>query len=427
MRAPETLRCDLMIIGTGMAGMSAAVFAAARGLSVVQAGQTGEIIFSSGLIDLMGIYPLRERREWNDPWAAIRTLCRERPEHPYGKLKQEEIRQAMTEMFQFLAEAGAPYYWREDRNCRVLTPVGTTKMTYGVPATMAAGVHALENRAPCLILDVHGLRGFNARQIVSVLSDRWPGIATDTVDFPGIPRGRDLFTEQMARSLESFENRQRFAEEIAKKRNNADLIGLPAICGIQRTAEVISDLEETAGVHLFEIPAMPPSATGIRIREAFLRGVPAAGVQLFPQSKVFRVASLPPKRFEVFMGKEGIEKIVEADGILLATGRFLGGGLAADRKRIRETILDLPVRQPDTRNSWHRKDFLDWRGHPINAAGLAVDDHFRPLAENGAPAFENLYAAGSILANQDWMRSKSGSGLAISTAFGAVRSFLCRA
>jgi glycerol-3-phosphate dehydrogenase subunit B len=425
MSKAETLKCDLMIIGTGMAGMSAAVFAAARGLSVVQAGRTGEIIFSSGLIDLMGVYPLQERRQWDNPWEAIGTLCRERPQHPYAKLTEDEIRSALTEMFQFLDKAGIPYYWREDRNCRILTPVGTTKVTYGVPTTMAGGVHALENREPCLILDVHGLRGFNARQIASVLSDRWPEITTDTVEFPGAPKGRDLFTEQMARALESPEIRRRFAGEIAAKRKDVNLVGLPAMCGIQRADEVISDLQETAGVRIFEIPAMPPSATGIRIREAFLSRLPEAGVQLFPQSKVFHVTAAQ-NRFHISMGKDDVEKIVEADGIILATGRFLGGGLWADRKRIQETVFDLPVRQPDSRKSWHRKDFLDWRGHPINAAGLDVDEHFRPLAGNGGPAFETLYAAGSILANQDWMRSKCGSGLAIATAFGAVKSFLQR-
>ena len=39
------------------------------------------------------------------------------------------------------------------------------------------------------------------------------------------------------------------------------------------------------------------------------------------------------------------------------------------------------------------------------------------------PAFENLFAAGSILAHPDWMRQKCGAGLAIATAYGAVKAF----
>ena len=69
-------------------------------------------------------------------------------------------------------------------------------------------------------------------------------------------------------------------------------------------------------------------------------------------------------------------------------------------------------------------DFLDPKGHPIHQAGLEIDDHFRPLSASGVPAFSNLFAAGSILAHQDWIRQKCGSGLAIATAYGAVSSFI---
>ena len=40
------------------------------------------------------------------------------------------------------------------------------------------------------------------------------------------------------------------------------------------------------------------------------------------------------------------------------------------------------------------------------------------------PAFKLLFAAGSILAHQDWMRMKCGSGLALATGFAAVQSFV---
>jgi len=54
--------------------------------------------------------------------------------------------------------------------------------------------------------------------------------------------------------------------------------------------------------------------------------------------------------------------------------------------------------------------------------GLETDEHLRPLDEGGNPAFKNLFAAGSILAHQDWMRRKCGSGLAIATAYAALEA-----
>ena len=41
-----------------------------------------------------------------------------------------------------------------------------------------------------------------------------------------------------------------------------------------------------------------------------------------------------------------------------------------------------------------------------------------------APSLNCFFAAGSILAHQDWMRMKCGSGLALATGFAAVQSFV---
>ena len=108
--------------------------------------------------------------------------------------------------------------------------------------------------------------------------------------------------------------------------------------------------------------------------------------------------------------------------VLLASGRFIGGGLKTDRHKIRETIFNLPIVQPAGRQQWHRRDFLDLQGHPVNRAGIEVDDAFRPLNTSGRPFHDRLFAAGSILAHQDWIRMKCGSGLAIATAYAAVKS-----
>jgi glycerol-3-phosphate dehydrogenase subunit B len=140
--------------------------------------------------------------------------------------------------------------------------------------------------------------------------------------------------------------------------------------------------------------------------------------------KVFEAEQQADEAFKVGVGSAAAGKTILSRGVILATGRFIGGGLSADRKHIRETIFNLPVAQPESRDRWHREDLLDRRGHLINRAGLETDDHFRPLDKNGRPAFNNLYAVGSILAHQDWKRMKCGVGLAVATAFGAVKGFV---
>ncbi|MGD8722925.1 MAG: FAD-binding protein, partial [Desulfobacterales bacterium] len=90
----KTIECDLCVIGSGLAGMAAALFAASRGLRVTQMGHTGEIIFASGLLDLLGVHPVVEKRAWSDPWAALDALVRDLPEHPYARLKKSDIKAA---------------------------------------------------------------------------------------------------------------------------------------------------------------------------------------------------------------------------------------------------------------------------------------------------------------------------------------------
>jgi glycerol-3-phosphate dehydrogenase subunit B len=201
------------------------------------------------------------------------------------------------------------------------------------------------------------------------------------------------------------------------------IVGLPAILGLYRTHEVLSHLKELIGVPLFEIPTIPPSVPGLRLKEAFERGLRLRGVQYFSLKRALQARQPAGGHFETHIGLNDVEHIIHSRGIVLASGRFIGGGLQADRKRIRETIFGLPVYQPDSRKDWHRRNFLDPRGHLINQAGLEIDDAFRPLDDSGAPAFETLFAAGSILAHNDWKRMKCGAGLAIASAFGAVNSF----
>ena len=127
--------------------------------------------------------------------------------------------------------------------------------------------------------------------------------------------------------------------------------------------------------------------------------------------------------FLLDVGRTEHETEIRADGVLLATGRFLGGGLKSDQERLKESIFNLPVFQPQARSRWHNDRFFEPAGHAVNRAGLETDDLLRPLDADGRPAFEKLFAAGIILAHQDWTRMKCGSGMSVATAYAAIKSF----
>ena len=140
---PE-IKCDLLVIGSGLAGMAASLFAVGRDVDTLQVGQTSELVFSTGMLDLLGVHPVESGRVWDDPWAGIEQLIRDRPLHPYGRLGLQSIRDAMEEFVDFMAGAGHTYVMHPDRNARVITPLGTIKTTYAVPQTMIKGIEALE-------------------------------------------------------------------------------------------------------------------------------------------------------------------------------------------------------------------------------------------------------------------------------------------
>jgi glycerol-3-phosphate dehydrogenase subunit B len=420
----KIIKPDVCIIGAGLAGLAATLFAANRGLSCVEVGQTGELNFTSGYLDLLGVHPAVEKHAWTDPWAGIDALVRDIPEHPYARLPREDIQAAFEEILAFLKEAGLPYNRRMNQNSGVLTSLGTLKPTYCVPHTMWNGVEALEKKPPCLLVDIRGLKGFSARQIAAALQSDWPDLRTARISFPDTDHRTEVYTEHMASSLVLSQNREKFVRTLQPHIKEAQIVGLPAILGLYRTEEVVSDLQKMMGVPLFEIPTIPPSVTGLRLKEAFERGLRTKGVQYLSQKRVLEVRHQADEYFELDIGRTTAEQTIRSRGIILASGRFIGGGLHADRKRIKETIFDLPVHQPGNRTDWHGRDFLDPRGHLVNRAGLETDDSFRPLNNFRQPAFRTLFAAGSLLAHNDWKRMKCGAGVAIASAFGAVKAFM---
>jgi glycerol-3-phosphate dehydrogenase subunit B len=267
------------------------------------------------------------------------------------------------------------------------------------------------------------MKDFSARQVAATLSSRWPGLRSLRIPFPGAENLPEVSTEYLARCLDSADCRARLAALILPHVRDAEAVALPPMLGFRQGTLVVSDLKKRLGTLLFEVPSLPVSVPGLRLERAFDRALRALGVQRFPK-RVDRVDRGAGGDFEIRAGSTEARIVFRAKAVVLASGRFLGGGLEADRDRVRETVFDLPVHQPARRSLWHLPQMLDPRGHAVNQAGIEVDASFRPLGSDGAPAFPNLFAAGSVLAHQDWMRMKCGSGLSIATAYGAVEACL---
>jgi len=413
----RTFTAELAVIGSGIAGFAASVFAVNRKITTALTGNSGALAYTTGYLDLLGRVD-GSTLAVTDPWHALEHLRAAQARHPLSRIAAADIRRGFDEFTRFLGEGGIAYTPAGERNITALTPAGTLKQTLSVPATMAAGPTALAAKTACVIVDFEGLKGFSGRELVANLGDRWPGLITQRLAFPDMPRG-EIYPEVMARALEVPATREKLAAALRGVAGQARVIGLPAILGMHRPDHVHAELQRLTGLAIFEIPTMPPSVPGVRLRELLEQALPARGVTLIPQHKVARLSFDADAATLDLHDSFGPIRI-RARAVILSTGRFLSGGLEAHPDRITEPLLGLPVTQPAGRADWYRTRYTDARGHAIHRAGIEIDADSRPLGQGGRPHNERLFAAGVVVAHQDWIRSRSGAGIAIATAYTAV-------
>ncbi|MBF0101048.1 MAG: glycerol-3-phosphate dehydrogenase subunit GlpB [Desulfobacterales bacterium] len=416
----ETLNSDITIIGSGMAGMTAAFFAAKRGLSTIQIGHPTCFSLYSGFLDLLGVFPTETQKPVDDPWKAMDMLIQTVPKHPYAFIPKQDIRTAFDMMLSFFESEGLSYVCHGDANAQIITPMGTLKPTYAIPIAADNSYSAFQKKAPTLLLDVYGLKDFHAKQIFEVLRSTWPDLRIQHSVFPETEHLREVYPEHLANLMDMPSYREKWISTVKPYIKNIDYLGLPSILGIRNHHSVFSDIQAQLGVHVFEIPTRPISIPGIRMRHCFEHRLSALDVKQFFQQKVTQVSEESNGNFLIKLDQSGKELTIQTRTLILATGRFMSGGLRADYQTIHEPVFHFPICQPNNRNLWHEKAFFASEGHAINKAGIEVNRVFQPISESGKPIKEKVCAIGSILANHDWMRMKSGSGVSIASAYAAV-------
>ncbi len=420
MRDKRQMACDLLVIGAGFAGMVAAARAASLGLNTILAGNSSSLMFTSGLLDYLGVSPLDAEDQLDDPCLGLEALKKDHPGHVYAKTGHEKIVQNFGFVRKFLSNAGLSYHLSPGKNLPVLTAMGTVKPSFMVPETMEKGTRFLNRENPLIIIDIKGLQGFSARQVAAGLENGFSRVIPLRVEIPGITKS--IPPVVLAQFFEDSQVQEAFVRQLLPYSGQADIAGMPAVCGVHNSLEIQQKLEAMTGLGLFEIPGIPPSIPGLRLKNAFEKALAGLGVEFLSNTQIHSPV-FNGKRFTLAGKADPGELSISARGVILATGRFFGNGLHARRERIVETLFRLNVVQPKGRSLWHDLNFWTRQGHAINQAGVETDHRFRPLDERQRPVYQTLYAVGSILAHNDWARLKSGSGTSLVSACAAVDDF----
>jgi glycerol-3-phosphate dehydrogenase subunit B len=402
---------DLIIIGMGLSGLMAAKTAAEAGHKVLIVGKgMGSLCLFSNTIDVLGQCPKATKMR-----DALSRWIKDHVEHPYSKVGLERIEEALSS---FVSLFPPPYSFDtiDQMNCFLPTGAGTLRPTYLVPTTMIEA--ASLNEGHTLIAGFEGFKDFYTHYVADQLACR--GINLHLPD----PFYQELTATALARLMEKKSFREKIGGEIKKQLQGETRVGLPALLGIHDPIQVKEGLEEIMGTKVFEIPILPPSVPGKRIFDRFKEWLLRKGVTFllgYPVSKAL-VTEKTCQGIEVHHPPVIIS--YAADRFILATGRFIGGGLKADAEKIVEPTFNFPVHQPPSREGWFRDIFFSDLPHPIHRAGVLVNASFQPVDERGNVILENVWVAGSVLAHHQCIVEKSREGIEISTGYMAAKQAL---
>lgn len=407
---------DLLIIGAGLAGLTAALRAAEAGLRVkVIAKGMGSLYWTAGTIDVLG-YVGGETHAVDDPWQCIGDLDER---HPYRIVGADATKQAIDWFCRNMNALGLDYGGSDAGNLHTPSPAGAWRPTYRAPAGQRAG--DANDRRPMVIVGFQGMRDFYPHLIARNLSAQGQPARAAMLPWSVLSEQRDRNNPQLAEAVDDPRTQQRLLDALKLVVKPGERIALPAILGQHRHAQVLATLRQELNADIFEIPTLPPSVPGIRLATALRHEVERHGVRVEIGMEAIG-----------FHAEDGMIQYVETEtsarplkhrarAFLLATGGVLGGGFDSNHEgRFWETVFGLPLTVPQDRKQWFRPLFLDEGGQPAFRGGVAVNDALQPVDATGTPVYTNLWAAGGLLAHMDSILERSLEGVAIASAVAAV-------
>jgi glycerol-3-phosphate dehydrogenase subunit B len=404
-------RWDLIVIGTGLAGLTAARTAVEMGAKVLIIGRgMGSLTLFGNTIDVLGETPPGADMETGlADWIAAH------PDHPYARMGWLGISEALS-AFRDLFPPPYTFDSVGGVNSLVPTGAGTMRPTYLLPITMTAG--AGMSAADTLIIGLKGFKDFQGDTVSLHLQCRGVNLSLPRYGLEG------LTALALARLMDEEPFRESLGEAIRRQMAGEKRIGLPAVLGLRAPADVLKTLETITRAKVFEIPMLPPSIPGTRIFHRFRELLIAKGATFLLGNPVIDSDVKDGHCEGITLRNPPLLTVYRAERYILATGRFLGGGLQADMERITEPLFHLPVLQPESRGKWFRERFFQPEAHPIHSAGIVTDADLRPVDAGGKIILKNVRVAGSILAHHQTIEEHSHEGIDIATGYLAVRRAL---
>ena len=262
--------------------------------------------------------------------------------------------------------------------------------------------HAIVWGARALVCGIVGVPTFPAAVLVDLWRDRIPAaLSSITIEMPGTPVA-GWAPASLARLIER--NPVAFCDAVAAhvRRTGADALVVPTLFGLEAAGRTRSAIGDRLGVRVFEAPGGTPSLAGWRLWRALGACLSRADVSVI-EGAVTGFASVGGRVTEISVAGQSSEHRLTARTFVLATGKFLGGGITADAT-FRESVFGLPVRVEHLGERFDRVEPLaltnaERSAHqPLLTAGVATDSSGRPIDPAGTVVLDNVLVAGVVRA-----------------------------
>ncbi|OHD72122.1 MAG: hypothetical protein A2177_06170 [Spirochaetes bacterium RBG_13_68_11] len=360
------MSAHVVVIGGGAAGCAAAAAARAKGarVTIVSRG-VGATALSTGAVTLDGV--------------------------PEDAALQARVLELLRSMVPLVGDGSARTY---------LSISGAVIRAHLVGPTHAAGsLEDLDGRS-VLVVGLRGLGCMNAADIVRRLEMHGVKAGTAIVDVPGFRQRFDLSSFSVAQALDDPALAAELAASVAREASKSgwDLVALPPVLGLRRAREAGSAMDAALGRPWFELLSPPPSVPGMRLHNSFHEYVKSRGITLL-DAGVTRVDVQGNAVTGIHAMDGETEHAIVPDEVVLATGRFIGGGVACGERAV-ETLFGLQVVP------------VGGDGQGTMDLGVDTDEDLRPLGAGGEVAFANVRAAGTVRAGGSYACGTGGIGLA---------------
>lgn len=429
----------IAIVGAGISGLLAACYAAKAGhqVKVLSYGQ-GALTVAGGIIDLFGYDT--EGKLVTDPLAHIATL---KKPHPYALLGAERVAEALTAFKELTSEQGYLYLGDGHCNQKVPTAIGSFKPSCLIPPSIESS--ALFERNKLIVVGFPLLKDYYPKLIAKNLRHYFGDkkeVSTVEVNlnWPTGREYRDVSALDIARELETPLGRLNFITQLKGKCGPDCALVIPPILGErpELSAGIQKELERELNTKLVEVSTIPPSVTGLRLDKLLRQACLKLGVTIVEKAHVIGFTSAldasgdyirkPESKAKaakicktLVTGGYGANHEYNVDAVIVATGGAFSGGLVTQMGRMYEPIFGLEIPVPADQQEWSHQYLFCGKPQPFAAYGVAVNENLQPVDPTGEVLLSNVQFIGRSLQGYDFCFEKSGNGVAITTAYHAVK------